>query len=86
MESVACDGMESRRRREWHHAPACISVGLIPCATLSQFHARLRRNSMPQQVADQIHPSGVILIKRRVIARLFFFSLLTIECVFNYNG
>ena len=26
MESVACDGMESRRRREWHHAPACISV------------------------------------------------------------
>ncbi|MBR5780110.1 MAG: four helix bundle protein [Clostridia bacterium] len=41
MESVACDGMESRRRREWHHASACISVGLIPCATSSQFHAAI---------------------------------------------
>ena len=38
MASVACDGMKSRRRRVCHHAQACISVGLIPYATLSRFH------------------------------------------------
>ena len=46
------DGMESRRRRAWHHASVCISVGLIPYATASQFHTetscgfhpRLRRD------------------------------------------
>ena len=27
------DGMESRRSREWHHALACISVGLVSHAT-----------------------------------------------------
>ena len=38
MASVACDGMESRRRRVCHHAQACISVGLIPYAALPRFH------------------------------------------------
>ena len=44
--------MELRQRRVWHHAQACISVGLIPYATSSQFHTatscgfhtRLRRD------------------------------------------
>lgn len=30
--------MESRRRREWHHASACIPCGLIPYDTSCRFH------------------------------------------------
>ena len=54
-----CDGMESRRRRVWHHASACIYLRIdsihhfvmVPFAPSSRFHAacggfhtRLRRD------------------------------------------
>jgi len=58
------DGMESRRRREWHHASACIPVGLIPYATSSQFHTATSCGFHATLRVDYMHAFGVIWIRK----------------------
>ena len=58
MESVA-DGMESMCSIVWHQA-AEDSFG----TRFAQFHTRLRRNSIPQRVADSIHGYAVIWMRK----------------------
>ena len=79
MESVACDGMESRRRREWHHASACIlsATGcMLHIGECRCFMACKRRISL--KPSSHFERSAFFISKSSIYCTLIYFLVLLV--------